>query len=609
MEKINEYNFFELIEYKSLKEIEDYLEKLNNIYHKDPKNAISDNLYDMFIEYTSRKYPESKILKKIGENKLKNFKKLPVYLGSEDKTYEHDNGLTRWKNKNKIEDDSEVLISSKADGICILIYDNFIYTRGNGLFGRDITHIQKYLNFNIKDLRVRGELIINKDDFNKINESDNFKTIRNLVCGQLNKKNIDKEIAKYFRFLGYDVIDSNLNQEQKFKKFQELEIDTVKYKKINGKDLNYENLKETLIKWKNELNYDIDGLVIRDNKNHKLTENKNYSWSISYKNNFNIYEAHVKEVQWNISKFGKYIPKAVLSPPVNINNTMIQFVTCHNAEYVINNSIGKGSIINIMKSGDIIPYIHSIIKKGEVILPENAIRKGVHLYSADSKIQKLKYIIDFLKYFKYDNIRLKKLEKIDEEIEINNMLDFLNLKDKDLKFVGEKTSEEIYNIIDDILSKEIHIVDFLVSMSVIENVGYKRLSLVFEKFPNILDDEYTMYDKLVSIKGIKDKIASEIVKGAKRFRKNKNRFEKYFKIKYDVKDKSNNLKTIKVCLSGFRDITSIQDNIKLEVVENIKDCDYLIVKDLTKTTKKITEAKNKGKQILNLNDFINQFKH
>lgn len=598
MNKITKKNFDKIKEI-SIHEIEKYVDKLNELYHKKGKSPIDDELYDMIVEYLNNCKSHSSVLKNIGEKRGKEFKKLPIYLGSEDKTYEHDNKLSKWLKNNNISEEDDVVLSAKADGICILIYNSNIYTRGDGNYGRLKNEIKDFLNFEVtKEIKVRGELIIKKSDLDEINKKYNFKNVRNLVCGQINRKTIDEDIGKNLFFLGYDVIDDNITQLEKFDILKNVyKIGTVKYVVVKAKHLNYDYLKKILSDWKYNLDYYIDGIVIRDNKVHNISSSNKYSWSISFKHNFNTYKANVDHISWQISKSGRLIPVAILYPHVEIDNTIVKRVTCNNAKYVIDNKIGNGSIIKITKSGDIIPNIKSIIKEGDLKLPEyDYYSKGVHIYIKDSDDTiNVKKILYFLKYFKYEDIGMKTLEKINSEHKLTDVFSFLRLKEKDLSFLGKKTSLNIYNIIDDLKDKKLFIVDLLSAISIFDNISRRRLFEIYKNFPDIHTyNKHTIYDKLISLKGFKEKITNEFIVGIGKFINDRDKYNKNFNIYYKISDNDNIV--LYVSLSGFRDMTYIQDKIKNYniIITTVNKSDVLIIKERTpKKSSKIIEAEKK----------------
>ena len=75
-----------------------------------------------------------------------------------------------------------------------------------------------------------------------------------------------------------------------------------------------------------------------------------------------IKETKVIDVIWDPSMYG-YLQPTVIIEPVEIEGSTISRATGHNAKFIKDNSIGVGSIIKIIKSGDVIPYILDVVKK------------------------------------------------------------------------------------------------------------------------------------------------------------------------------------------------------------------------------------------------------
>ena len=68
-----------------------------------------------------------------------------------------------------------------------------------------------------------------------------------------------------------------------------------------------------------------------------------------------IAEAHVVDVLWSASKDGYLKPKIRIKP-VTLCGAKITYVTVHNEQWRRKNGIDKGAIIEIIRSGDVIPY-------------------------------------------------------------------------------------------------------------------------------------------------------------------------------------------------------------------------------------------------------------
>ena len=81
-------------------------------------------------------------------------------------------------------------------------------------------------------------------------------------------------------------------------------------------------------------------------------------------------KSKIVDIEWHTSKDG-YISPIVIIEPVSIGGVTISRVTAFNAKYVVDNKLGKGAEIEVIRSGDVIPKIEKVIKKAKkVVLPE-----------------------------------------------------------------------------------------------------------------------------------------------------------------------------------------------------------------------------------------------
>ena len=199
-----------MIEYKklSIDKIIELLSNYDNEYYNIGNTTMTDDEYDEIKDYLKKLDKNNQYLKKIGaEIKSKDKVKLPIFLGSQNKIKDDDIKIfNKWMNEyNK---PSSYNISYKLDGIsCLITYkgkDINLYTRGDGEYGQKITRFKNYIknipkkinNSNYSNsLGVRGELIINKENWKKIKEiDDKISNARNYVAGLINSKTINKDI-------------------------------------------------------------------------------------------------------------------------------------------------------------------------------------------------------------------------------------------------------------------------------------------------------------------------------------------------------------------------------------------------------------------------------
>ena len=126
--------------------------------------------------------------------------------------------------------------------------------------------------------------------------------------------------------------------------------------------INNEILSEYLIKWRKEYEYELDGIVVADDAVYERTdENPKHAFAFKMVLTEQIAEAHVVDVIWKASKHG-YLKPRVKIMPINIGGSTIEYCTGHNAAFIYKNKIGLGSIVSMIKSGDVIPKIQKVIK-------------------------------------------------------------------------------------------------------------------------------------------------------------------------------------------------------------------------------------------------------
>ena len=320
---------------------ETIIKDVNDLYHNDGNSPWSDIVYDMILETLQEKYNYK--LNIIGSDVKHNDSiDLPYFMASMNK-YKSDSEISNWKKKYF----PPYNISAKLDGISALYSNNNLYTRGNGYKGRLINYLLPYLNLpkNI-DFTIRGELIVKKSLFHK-KYSDKYANARNLVCGVMNRvySQDNDELYSDIDFVIYDIYYKNpLQYHNKIailEKYKGLKI--VCYKdKLSF--LNKEVCDNVLTEFKNNYDYEIDGIIINNNKPCIHPIGSNPEFAFAYKNNFinvEMKEGIVDNIIWNVSKDGYIKPKIKLLEAINCDSSSIMFVTGFNAKYILANKIKK----------------------------------------------------------------------------------------------------------------------------------------------------------------------------------------------------------------------------------------------------------------------------
>ena len=525
-----------MIDYKklSVKDIIDLLIKSDIQYYNLGEPIFNDDEYDEIKEYLKTIDKKNDYFKRVGADvAIDNKVKLPFYLGSQDKIKDDDKTLQKWLKKYNLP--SSYVISEKLDGIsCLIIINNNkirIYTRGNGIYGQDITQLKDIIKgipiFNDKQkIAIRGELIINKKNWTKI--ADKGANARNVVAGTINSKVIDKNIAKYIEFIAYDVLNPRTNIKNALEYAATLKFNVVKH--IIKSELSISSLYDLFKNWKETSNYEIDGLVITHNDIYKIKSGENPKYSFAFKSLKMQQEVDVivSDIEWNISK-DKYIKPIVKFNEIKLNGVKIKQATGFNADYIVKNIIGIGSKITIIRSGDVIPYIKNVLtpstngkplmplvpykwKGKDIILENNAKNReqDIKIYSYFMKTLNIKGIGEGIITKLYDN-SYDTLQKI------------INISKQELLNIEGFKEKSANNLIESLKSiKTKKCLEIMHASNLLgRGLGEKKLNLVFEVYPFICSDqEKTLkltVDDLKKINGLGELSASLIISNLKTF--------------------------------------------------------------------------------------------
>lgn len=430
----------------------DLLKKYDREY--DAGNPlISDTEYDLLKRDCKKRYPDDPYFKSIGCAVGTKEVKLPYLLGSLDKVGPDE--VESWVDDNQFINDC-IVAEEKLDGCTIFVkWENgkpvFGATRGNGSVGQDISNKLKYFIPEIKEkgiVELRGEATLMNDSHHVLK----YKNRRNGVAGLLRRDDINEEHLKLIVPKFYEVLSAPSLPKTELLRLEYiinlgLQIPLIKiYDGVNNINEHIKNVKRDNV-------YDIDGVVLVVNNSQRqnvmIPSNK-----IAYKVNEDAVKVTVTDIEWNLSKGGKMIP-TILIEPVEISGSTVSRTTGFNAQYVYDNEIGKGAILGLVKSGEIIPYVVDIFKKAAVILPEYCpdcgcplVWKGVDIVCLDdecllSNSKRIAYFFkkldcDYITETTIDNLGIKSIEDMYEL----NELDFLNIDGFGIK-KGEQITNEV----------------------------------------------------------------------------------------------------------------------------------------------------------------------
>lgn len=288
---------------------------------------------------------------------------------------------------------NEYLCDIKMDGLaCSLVYQDGVLrqavTRGDGLVGEDVTMNvrtikniplrlrgnQKFAAFLRGRTEIRGEIVMYKQDFAKLNEQREkageplFKNPRNLAAGTIRQLDPQLVAARPLHFVGYDIIRDDWDDVPTiaygYSAMYELGVETSKQTRVVRGKAEIVDYVTHLGEVREGLKFNTDGAVIKLNDRARFEDlgivGKTPRAAVAFK--FAAEEATtvVKDIVISIGRTGAATPVAVFDP-VQVAGTTVQHASLHNADEIARLDVRRGDTVIIFKAGDIIPQVQSVV--------------------------------------------------------------------------------------------------------------------------------------------------------------------------------------------------------------------------------------------------------
>ena len=592
---------------------------VDNYYANNTGDAdLSDERYDVLLnvleelgENTSTLVPISDESKKV---------KLPYWMGSMDKKKTLE-GVEKWVKTYK----GPYVMTPKLDGVsCLVVYKKSqkklcLYTRGDGKIGSDISPLQAFIK-GLPDavggsFVVRGELIISKTAFEAF--KDDFKNARQLVSGTVNSKHIRENVASSIQFIGYEVISDNVMKlSDQLDYLQKLRSHTVASRTTG--EVTMDVLTSTLVNWKRELDYEIDGIVVTSNGVYERNTSGNPDYAFAFKMNMeeNTVRTGVIDVVWNVSKRGLIKPTVRLEA-VELSGVTIQNATGFNASFIYENKIGKGAIVTIIRSGDVIPHILEVIRPGTVNDPEmecdwNETHVDLIVTDTENEEMALATLVYFFKKIGVKSVSTQTIAHLYENglVTIQAILD---AKASDYN-MGEVISKKIHSNMKEAMASVS--LSCLVAASGLlgGGIGERKIDALLEVIPNLFEETFKGgVDVITKVDGFSDKTATLVIENLPNVRAFLKSLLKEEKVKDVVKENAKQVTKLglKVVFSGFRDkdMETMLKQKGIDVMSSVsKNTNYVITKDGNEeTSTKIDKAHELGIKVVTCSAFLKLF--
>ena len=497
--------------------------RLANKKYRSGEPIISDEDYDfIYLKELKKRIPNHGFIQKIEEEVVEFSEEkllLPQVMLSTDKAYTQKE-FSKWieriiKTCSEIPFDKNQInfkATPKLDGFAAFDDGNILYTRGDGKKGSNITRVfnrgLKIFNNSPKG-QGPGEIVVKKSYF-KQNLSKYFEFPRNFQASLIKEKELDNLAKK------------TIEEEGAF---------FVPFKQLpswDGNLLELENEFDNILDYcLNCVDFDVDGVVFEvvndEIKSYMGSNRKFHRWQIAFKENKD--KAHVKvlSITPQVGRTGKITPVAELEP-TQLSGATILRATGHHYGLVRDQQLGKGSIIELTRSGLVIPKINKVLKPSEeVIIPSNCPSCGFQLqWDSDFLIcqnhqlcrsQNIGRIEHFFKVLaNNDGFGVATIEKLfDQSVDQISKIYQLTFEELTSFGFGDKTSENLLKQLERSRIEEIEDWRFLAAFGV-NRLGQGNCENLLRSCP--LEEIFDLDEEsIIAIDGFAEQTAGDILQG------------------------------------------------------------------------------------------------
>lgn len=448
----------------------------------------------------------------------------------------------------------EYMCELKIDGLAVsLKYEDgrFVQglTRGDGTTGEDITENLRTIHaipLKIKEplnVEVRGEAYMPRRSFMRLNdereknEEQPFANPRNAAAGslrQLDPKLAAKRKLSVFLYSVNDFTDfSATTQSDALDELDRLGFKT-NHERARVEDI--EGVLEYIKKWtkqREQLSYDIDGIVIKVNDLDQQDEmgftQKSPRWAIAYKFPAEEVVTELKDIELSIGRTGVVTPTAILEP-IRVAGTTVSRASLHNEDLIKERDIRIGDSVIVKKAGDIIPeVVRSIIDRRPndakpYHMPTHCPSCGHELVRIEGEValrcinpkcqaQLVEGLIHFVsrQAMNIDGLGNKIIQQLYHHQLIKDVGDIFYLTKEDLLPLERMGTKKVENLLSAIEHAKQNSLEHLLFGLGIRHLGAKASQILAEKFETMDRLLKVTEEELVAIHDIGDKLAQSVV--------------------------------------------------------------------------------------------------
>lgn len=448
----------------------------------------------------------------------------------------------------------------KFDGVAIALkFRDGVFaqgaTRGDGTQGDDITQNLKTVRTlplrlrnpapGLRDIEVRGEALMHKDDFVRMNAQREeageklFINPRNSTAGTLKMQDPRIVASRPIKMFAYALIAQRTDLTSHFKN---LDIMRSLGLPVNDHARLCKNIDEVIDFWKewekerDSLPYDIDGVVVKVDSLAQQVKlgsiAKSPRWAVAFKFTSRKAETVLLGITLQVGRVGTITPVADLKP-VFVGGTTVSRASLYNMDYINDLDLRIGDTVIVEKGGDVIPKVTGVVSgkrpkhAARFSMPARCPECNSPLFKPDEEVNYYcensecpAQVKGRLEHFAMRGaMDIERLgEAVIEQLTalgwVRNCADLYSLHTHaeelmNLDRWGEKSARNLLDAIEESKKRPFHRVLFALG---IRHVGQGVAQLLVDRFSSIDALMQADEDELQSVNGIGPQIAESVVR-------------------------------------------------------------------------------------------------
>jgi len=620
-----------------IKELESkILQARTDYYNHQP--TVSDKVYDAWVDELRILDPSNKAVTAVGAPVIPSeWKKAKhqIPMGSLDKVNTPEE-MSKWIAD--VAPNEKLFVTEKLDGLSIeVIYEDSklvqAITRGDGEIGEDITVNvakmggvpNKLLSSNFTG-SLRGEIIMHKSIHQKhFADKANPRNAASGVSKRLDGVGVEHLNVIFYQVLGNVDFATEVEQDN-WLIFNlcdtpiSTELDSAE--EVNKYWRTYQDV------YRDKLDYDIDGLVVRINDLDKQLalgdKDLRPKGAKAFKFDNESRESIIRDIVWQVGNSGRLTPVAIVDPVVLVGATITR-ASIYNMAYIEELGLDVGATVLVARANDVIPRIEELIKgTGKTAKPPThcpqcndvLVMQGENLMclnTATCPAQVIGRIKNWIKELNVLEWGDTLVERLVESGKVTTVADLYKLTIDDLSNIdrmGKKSAQKCHSIL--WANANISLEMFLGALS-IPMIGQSTIKTIMnagcdtlEKFGQLGSAEFEQVPGVGPIK------AASLAKG---LQDNQQLILDILDNGVTIKDKIvGSLTGTSVCFTGtMKNKRPVLEKMAADAGADVKSSvgkglTYLVIADTNSTSSKAVTARKLGTKLISEDEFLDLIK-